>query len=68
MAFQAATYLNLNYVRTTIFSILRRALAATVGADVGQQAIQIEQGGRQRQMNKLAYARPPRTGVRNIWP
>ena len=56
LAFPAATYLNLDGVGTTVRSILRRALAAAVGADVGRPAMLVKRGSLGRQINKFLLA------------
>ena len=45
LAFLAATYLNLNCASITVCTILRRALAAAVGADVSRPVMLVEWGG-----------------------
>ena len=45
LVFPAPTYLNFVDVGTTVRSILRRALAAAVGAGVARPAILAERGG-----------------------
>ena len=53
LALPTATYLNLNCVGTTVRTILCRALAAAVCADVGRIAMRVEWGGLGRQINKF---------------